>query len=202
MLCLYRLILPQEGVNLVNHAISERTLNRICFRRWVLSFLLYDSSPEWSYSCILIHGWLTFQCCCFCTGMTFCCLFISINLDLYLELRGLVLNRYPQHGQKNPSHFMNISHTWQRLWPRTYRPVPTGFCALWRIHIPLHTTSYLSLNSSVQEINIIDWKEYVLHLFKWLMMNMRTRHFLWGILHYTHKIILTHRKKLFLNIKD
>jgi hypothetical protein len=41
----------------------------------------------------------------------FCCLIASINLDLYLELRGLVLNLYPQQGQKNPSHFMNISHT-------------------------------------------------------------------------------------------
>ncbi len=80
---------------------------------------------------------------------TFCCLIASINLDLYLELRGLVLNLYPQQGQKNPSHFMNISHTWQRLCPTTYRPTPIGFSALWRTQMPLHVKLYRSLISSI-----------------------------------------------------
>jgi hypothetical protein len=33
------------------------------------------------------------------------------NLFLNMELRGFVLNLYPQHGHQNESHFMNISQT-------------------------------------------------------------------------------------------
>ena len=37
---------------------------------------------------------------------------------------------------------MNISHIWHRLCPETYLPVPTGFCALYLMHIPLHVMPY------------------------------------------------------------
>jgi len=65
-------------------------------------------------------------------------LFLSRNFALYLRFLGLVLNLYPQQGHHNPSHFMKISQIWQRLWPLTYLPEPTGFCALCLIQIPLH----------------------------------------------------------------
>ena len=62
----------------------------------------------------------------------------ALSLALYFRLRGFVRRRYPQHGHHRPSHLMNISHIWHRLCPDTYLPVPTGFCALYLMHIPLH----------------------------------------------------------------
>jgi hypothetical protein len=66
-----------------------------------------------------------------------CSFLCSLSCDLNFILRGLVRNLYPQHGHHNPSHFINISQIWQRFWPMAYRPIRVGFCALWRIHIPL-----------------------------------------------------------------
>jgi len=40
--------------------------------------------------------------------------FSSFDFAL-LKFLGRVLNLYPQHGQRSPFHFMNISHCWQRL---------------------------------------------------------------------------------------
>jgi len=62
---------------------------------------------------------------------------LALNFALYFRFLGFVLSRYPQHGHHSPSHFMKISHIWHRFWPLTYLPEPTGFWALWRIHIPL-----------------------------------------------------------------
>jgi hypothetical protein len=39
---------------------------------------------------------------------------------------------------------MNISHIWHRFWPDAYLPEPTGFCALWRMHIPLQVIQLFS----------------------------------------------------------
>ena len=66
----------------------------------------------------------------------------ALSFALYFRLRGFVRRRYPQHGHQRPSHFMNISHIWHRLCPETYLPVPTGFCALYLMHIPLHVMPY------------------------------------------------------------
>ena len=60
------------------------------------------------------------------------------SFALYFRLRGFVRRRYPQQGHQSPSHFMKISHIWQRRWPEAYLPVPTGFCALYRMQMPLH----------------------------------------------------------------
>ena len=84
-----------------------------------------------------------------------CCPFLARNLALYFRFLGFVLNLYPQHGHHNPSHFINISHIWQRFCPLTYRPEPTGFCALWRIHIPLQVIQLLSL------VKLITYVKYV-----------------------------------------
>ena len=65
-------------------------------------------------------------------------LLLARNFALYFRFLGLVLSLYPQQGHHNPSHLMKISQIWQRLWPLTYRPEPTGFWALCLIQIPLH----------------------------------------------------------------
>jgi len=57
---------------------------------------------------------------------------------LYFKFRGLVLRRYPQHGHHKPSHLMKISQIWHLRCPEAYLPVPTGFCALYLVQIPLH----------------------------------------------------------------
>ena len=67
---------------------------------------------------------------------------LARSLALYFRLRGFVLSRYPQHGHQRPAHFMNISHIWHLRWPEAYLPVPTGFCALYLVQIPLHVTPY------------------------------------------------------------
>lgn len=63
---------------------------------------------------------------------------LARSFALYFRFLGFVLSLYPQHGHQRPSHFMKISHIWQRLCPDAYLPVPTGFCALYLMHIPLH----------------------------------------------------------------
>jgi hypothetical protein len=50
-----------------------------------------------------------------------------------LKFLGPILNLDPQQGQNNPSHFINKSHIWQRLFPVAYR-----LGALCCIQIPLH----------------------------------------------------------------
>ena len=64
---------------------------------------------------------------------------LSLNFALYFKFRGFVLSLYPQHGHQRPFQFMNISHIWHLFWPLLYLPAPDGFCALWRMQIPLHT---------------------------------------------------------------
>jgi hypothetical protein len=67
--------------------------------------------------------------------------FSVLNLALYFKLSGLVLNLELQYWQINPSQFKKVSHIWQRFCLLEYRPIPTGFSALWRMHTPLQVIS-------------------------------------------------------------
>jgi hypothetical protein len=84
-------------------------------------------------SAVKNNYWITIAC-----SIGSIVLFLARSFALYFRFLGLVRSLYPQHGHHSPSHFMKISHIWQRFWPLAYRPEPTGFWALCLIQIPLH----------------------------------------------------------------
>ena len=109
--------------------------------------------------------------------------FLAVNFALYFRLRGFVLSLYPQHGQNNPSHFTKISQTWHRFWP-----VPIGFIALWRTHIPLQTILlfhspfvFLLRNHPMTKADSVRICSYVSMLFRRYCWDQETDEIYWNI---------------------
>ena len=124
--------------------------------------------------------------------------FLALNFALYFRFLGLVRSLYPQHGHQSPSHFMKISQIWQRFWPLTYLPEPTGFWALWRIHIPLqviyftmifYLSGYLNINNNCLWLSIPIFNTYF-SICNWILNSIMQ--ILWP----SSAIIESHREKI------